>query len=131
MDISRRRKHCLDTHHSEVCVTSKQPRSISPPNFSPLPGAISAMADIAVIGFSFKLPQDVDDDSSFWETLQNRRNLMTEWPESRIIGASFEPNKKNKVCNLGPIEVSHIFKLTSIIAVLPGRVFHQRRPRRL
>ncbi|KAI1499235.1 hypothetical protein F5X99DRAFT_390720 [Biscogniauxia marginata] len=47
------------------------------------------MEDIAVVGFSFKLPQDNDNISRFWDTLQNRRNLMTEWPASRINVDSF------------------------------------------
>lgn len=53
--------------------------------------------DIAIVGFSFKLPQDVDDVSSFWDVLQNRRNLMTEWPESRITNGSFEASKEGNV----------------------------------
>ncbi|KAI8964593.1 hypothetical protein F5Y11DRAFT_355477 [Daldinia sp. FL1419] len=53
--------------------------------------------DIAVVGFSFKLPQDVNDVSSFWEVLENRRNLMTEWPESRIKNGSFESSKEGNV----------------------------------
>ncbi|KAJ8123005.1 hypothetical protein ONZ43_g943 [Nemania bipapillata] len=47
------------------------------------------MGDVAVIGFSFKLPEGVDHVSSFWETLENGRNLMTEWPASRINGNAF------------------------------------------
>ncbi|KAI1774512.1 hypothetical protein F4818DRAFT_64374 [Hypoxylon cercidicola] len=53
--------------------------------------------DIAIVGFSFKLPQDVDDVSSFWEVLENRRNLMTDWPESRIANGSFEASKEGNV----------------------------------
>jgi acyl transferase domain-containing protein len=58
------------------------------------------MVDIAIVGFSFKLPQDVDDVSSLWGTLQDRKNLMTGWPESRISNASFEANKHSKVRRL-------------------------------
>ncbi|KAI5917692.1 hypothetical protein F4810DRAFT_640865 [Camillea tinctor] len=47
------------------------------------------MEDIAIIGFSFKLPQDNDDVPKFWETLQSRRNLMTEWPKTRANVESF------------------------------------------
>ncbi|KAI1459907.1 hypothetical protein F4805DRAFT_35615 [Annulohypoxylon moriforme] len=53
--------------------------------------------DIAIVGFAFKLPQDVNDVSSFWEVLENRRNLMTEWPESRINNGSFESSKEGNV----------------------------------
>ncbi|SPO01629.1 related to polyketide synthase [Cephalotrichum gorgonifer] len=52
--------------------------------------------DIAVIGLSFKLPQDVDDVSGFWDVLQNRRNLMTRWPDSRISAESFVSGKQSK-----------------------------------
>ncbi|KAM0426273.1 hypothetical protein ACHAPT_008313 [Fusarium lateritium] len=52
--------------------------------------------DIAVVGFSFKLPQHVDDVDSFWHVLQNRQNLMTRWPESRINAESFVSGTRNK-----------------------------------
>ncbi|KAK3934109.1 hypothetical protein QBC46DRAFT_368419 [Diplogelasinospora grovesii] len=52
--------------------------------------------DIAVIGFSFKLPQDVDDVASFWDVLHHRRNLMTRWPESRMNAKSFVAGKQSK-----------------------------------
>ncbi|KAI1151541.1 hypothetical protein F4825DRAFT_354477 [Nemania diffusa] len=58
------------------------------------------MGDVAVIGFSFKLPEGVDDVSSFWDTLENGRNLMTDWPASRISGNAFhnaESAKRNKI----------------------------------
>lgn len=54
--------------------------------------------DIAIVGYSFKLPQDVNDDQSFWEILENRRNLKTDWPTSRANPASFASNKLKKVC---------------------------------
>lgn len=53
--------------------------------------------DVAVIGYSFKLPQAVDDDSSFWEVLEARRNLMTSWPENRIEAESFANDEYHKV----------------------------------
>ncbi|KAI1775035.1 hypothetical protein F4818DRAFT_451955 [Hypoxylon cercidicola] len=46
----------------------------------------------AIIGFSFKLPQNVEDDRSFWDMLEKRRNLMTEWPPSRATLGSLEDN---------------------------------------
>lgn len=57
----------------------------------------STSDDIAVVGFSFKLPQDVEDVSSFWDVLQNRRNLLTPWPESRINAESFVSGRRSKV----------------------------------
>lgn len=59
--------------------------------------ALSGAGDIAIVGYAFKLPQDVDDDSSLWEVLQNRRNLMTAWPESRMSASSFVNNMSSKV----------------------------------
>lgn len=58
------------------------------------------MGDIAVIGFSFKLPDGIETQSDFWDTLENAKNLMTEWPASRINGKAFhspEMAKRNKV----------------------------------
>jgi len=53
--------------------------------------------DIAVVGFAFKLPGDVDSVDSFWDVLQHRKNLMTPWPESRIKAESFVSGKRSKV----------------------------------
>ncbi|KAI1452810.1 polyketide synthase PksD [Annulohypoxylon moriforme] len=41
------------------------------------------MEPVAIIGFSFRLPQDVEDPSSLWGMLESGRNVMTDWPESR------------------------------------------------
>lgn len=51
------------------------------------------MEPIAIIGLSFKLPQSAEDESSFWEVLENGRNVMTEWPESRLnIDGFYSPD---------------------------------------
>lgn len=42
------------------------------------------MEPIAIIGFTFKLPQDTEEEPRLWEILKNRQNLATEWPESRL-----------------------------------------------
>ncbi|KAI1108641.1 hypothetical protein F5Y14DRAFT_435490 [Nemania sp. NC0429] len=58
------------------------------------------MEDVAVVGFSFKLPEGADTISSFWETLEKGRNLLTDWPTSRINGKAFhdaELAKRNKL----------------------------------
>lgn len=39
---------------------------------------------IAVVGIAYKLPQDVEDDTAFWEVLENGKNLSSQWPESRM-----------------------------------------------
>ncbi|RYP67344.1 hypothetical protein DL771_007288 [Monosporascus sp. 5C6A] len=41
------------------------------------------MEPVAITGFSFRLPQGAEDEASFWALLEDGRNVMTEWPESR------------------------------------------------
>jgi hypothetical protein len=53
--------------------------------------------DIAVVGFSFRLPQDLNDDMSFWEALDNRRNLMTSCPKDRMNARSLLDTNASKV----------------------------------
>lgn len=33
---------------------------------------------LAIVGLSFKLPQNVADETSFWEIMEQRRNLATD-----------------------------------------------------
>lgn len=57
--------------------------------------------DIAVVGFSFKLPQGIEDETSAWDVFQSRKNLMTEWPEARTRLSSFydlSTARMDKVC---------------------------------
>ncbi len=54
------------------------------------------MEDIAIVGFSFKFPQDAKEQSSFWEILRDRKNVMTEWPKERItVNSFYGPNTSN------------------------------------
>lgn len=58
------------------------------------------MGDVAVIGFSFKLPEGLDTVSDLWEALENGRNKLKDWPTSRINGDAFhnaEAATRNKV----------------------------------
>ncbi|KAI1455751.1 hypothetical protein F4805DRAFT_459397 [Annulohypoxylon moriforme] len=59
-----------------------------------------ATDDIAIIGFSFKLPQGTEDETSLWDALQQRRNLMTEWPKSRLNIDSFYDPKSGRLNKL-------------------------------
>jgi acyl transferase domain-containing protein len=59
-----------------------------------------ACNDVAIVGFAFRLPGGVEDEDALWSVLQNRRNLMTEWPESRLNVDSFydkDPENLNRV----------------------------------
>ncbi|XXG96501.1 hypothetical protein Hte_002784 [Hypoxylon texense] len=53
---------------------------------------------------AFKLPQDVEDETSLWSMLVSGRNMMTEWPETRAtIDAFYEHglSSKNKIRSRG------------------------------
>ncbi|TLS26121.1 hypothetical protein PpBr36_04786 [Pyricularia pennisetigena] len=52
---------------------------------------------IAVVGFSFKLPQGVDDVDNFWDVLKTRANLSTDWPDDRISVGAVRSSQYNKV----------------------------------
>lgn len=41
------------------------------------------MEPIAIVGFAFRFPQGAEDEASFWDMLQDGRNVMTEWPKER------------------------------------------------
>jgi hypothetical protein len=58
------------------------------------------MEPIAIIGFAFKLPQGADDSELLWKILEEGRNVMSEWPPSRINIESFynpDVRKRNAV----------------------------------
>lgn len=55
----------------------------------------------AIVGYAFKLPQEADDEAGFWEVMQTKRNVMTEWPEDRVSIEGFEDGgvrRPNMVC---------------------------------
>ncbi|RYP89479.1 hypothetical protein DL769_000030 [Monosporascus sp. CRB-8-3] len=63
-----------------------------------------SVSDIAIVGLSFDLPQKVRDEDSFWHILQAQKNLMTEWPNSRINIEAFHSNSlehENKLYSRG------------------------------
>ncbi|RYP74841.1 hypothetical protein DL771_002762 [Monosporascus sp. 5C6A] len=55
---------------------------------------MQASNDIAVVGFAYKLPQDIEGDAAFWEVLEGARNLSTEWPGNRM-NPDAHPDPKN------------------------------------
>lgn len=51
-----------------------------------------SMELIAIIGLSFRLPDGVEDVLSFWDMLENGRNVMKEWPRNRTnIDTFYKP----------------------------------------
>ncbi|KAI1357546.1 hypothetical protein F5Y08DRAFT_352231 [Xylaria arbuscula] len=60
------------------------------------------MADIAIVGLSFKMPGEAIDETSLWEVMENRRNLMKEWPEARFSAKSFRGISAGKQFNRLP-----------------------------
>ena len=64
---------------------------------------------IAIIGLSFKLPQEATDESNFWKVLSERKNLSTEWPKDRFTMDSLF--SEEEVC-------SHVLHLWSVTRYL-------------
>jgi hypothetical protein len=85
-------------------------------------GPVSQSDDIAIVGYAFRLPQNVDDDSALWEVLQKRRNLRTDCPESRINADAFVSDKNRKV-SLPAVSPFNILELV-IVTLWPQ--FHGR-----
>lgn len=67
------------------------------------------MEPFAIVGVSFRMPQEAVDENSFWDVLSAKKNLMTEWPKDRVNIDSFyeseDENKHNKV-RFSLVEVS-------------------------
>ncbi|KAI1817163.1 hypothetical protein GGS20DRAFT_582671 [Poronia punctata] len=60
--------------------------------------------DIAIIGVSFKMPQQAEDEDGLWAVLEERRNVMTEWPKTRVNIDTFydkDPTQPNKASPSG------------------------------
>lgn len=59
------------------------------------------MEPVAIVGVSFRMPQEAVDEESFWSVLEASKNLMTEWPKDRVNIDSFyearNEKKQNKV----------------------------------
>lgn len=71
-----------DTLESHEIASRKQ---------SPTHGALEP---IAIVGFSFKFPQEATSQEAFWSMLMEKKCAMTEWPKDRLnIGAFHHPDK--------------------------------------
>lgn len=81
------------------------------------------MEAIAVIGFAFKLPGGAEDESSLWDVLQEARNVMKEYPPSRVnLDTFYNPtmNRNNTV--------SHYCKIRNVVGRLTYLALFQRSP---
>jgi hypothetical protein len=67
--------------------------------------------DVAIIGFSFRFPQEACDEESFWEMLVQKRSAMTEIPKDRWnVDAFYHPDKDRKeTVNLTHLQLSNTF----------------------
>jgi Beta-ketoacyl synthase, N-terminal domain len=81
-------------HVTDLVVTILQPLDLLDCRFDQ--HTFNTMEPIAIIGLSFKLPQNAEDESSFWDILEKGRNVMTEWPESRVNVDAFYNSDSTK-----------------------------------
>lgn len=51
---------------------------------------------IAIIGFSFKFPQNATSSAAFWKMLTERECASTEWPADRLNIDAFQHSNKTK-----------------------------------
>lgn len=70
-----------------------------------------AVQDIAIVGFSFKLPQGAEDEVKLWDILIHQRNLMTEWPESRYGGQHLYDDGPKPYCKVLMINILLVCRL--------------------
>lgn len=50
------------------------------------------MEPIVIIGLAFRLPDGIEDVSSFWDMLEHGKHGRKEWPENRAnIGTFYKP----------------------------------------
>lgn len=67
------------------------------------PSSASTAGPFAVVGYAFKLPQEAENETGFWEILEDKKNVMTEWPKDRISVDGFDDGgvkRPNMVCPL-------------------------------
>lgn len=89
----------------------QSPRSQPTPSANGFPkndGNSDVLEPLAIIGFALEYPQDANTPEGFWKVLEERRDVMTEWPSDRInLDAFFyrDEGQKQQVCawNFGPL----------------------------
>lgn len=82
---------------------------------------------LAIVGLSFKLPQEAVDETSFWEVMEKRKNLSTDWPTDRTSLDGFYkegPKEPNMVCYFSKNQAAHVHEVILIECQLPARGIH-------
>lgn len=51
---------------------------------------------VAIVGMSFRMPQDALDEASFWDVLTSRKCLQTDWPADRVSVDGFYDESHTK-----------------------------------
>ncbi len=54
------------------------------------------MEPLAIVGISFKMPGKAVNEDGLWDIMETRKNVMTEWPESRSTVGSFHDGGSKK-----------------------------------
>jgi acyl transferase domain-containing protein len=76
------------------------------------------MEPIAIVGLSFRLPRDVDNEASLWDMLEHGRNAMTEWPKERSNIDAFCPTAASPDKPVRLPKASDLF-MTDALSSLP------------
>jgi len=73
-------------HHCQTQFRSSASRLIT---LSSRVMASETMEPFAIVGLSFRMPQEAVDEAGLWKVLESGENLMTEWPENRANVEAF------------------------------------------
>lgn len=82
---------------------------------------------VAVVGFSFKFPQDADSTDSFWKLLMEQRSTATEFPQDRLSVSAFyhpDPSRKStvsKACDTLLYNVAYMMRSYLLTADISSR----------
>lgn len=82
-------------------------------------------ATFAIIGFSFKLPLDISQESTLWQVLEHKANLSSKWPKSRLSIDSFEADGVSYALFISQIILCSFSNLNLLPALRPRRSFFQ------
>ena len=88
------------------------------------------LESLAVVGFALRFPQDADSPEGFWTVMEEKRCVMTEWPDDRIHLDAFihrdeSQSSKVRAHISNPITI-HSSRLTRNRRLCLGRTFLSR-----